>query len=90
MMNEERKRMNAFGGRGMWFSGRFLACAARRAPPCWAPSGLLLSGKRRGESAAAKESAGLGGSLKVPGVTVGANAKPCAAGPSETGLTSIW
>jgi hypothetical protein len=23
LMNEERKRMKALGGRGMWFSGRF-------------------------------------------------------------------
>lgn len=30
LMNEDRKRMNAFGGRGMWFSGFFLACPLRR------------------------------------------------------------
>ena len=70
LMKDERKRMKAFGGRGMWFSGFFLACAARRvvASP--------LAGKR---SVSPGESAdGLGGSLNVPGVTFGANAKLCA------------
>ena len=59
--------MKAFGGRGIWFSGFFFAWAARRgAPP---PS---VAGKRSEPEA---ESVGLGGSLNVPGVTFGANAK---------------
>ena len=66
LMKEERKRMKAFGGRGIWFSGFFFACAARRVavPPS-------LAGKR---SDSALDSVGLGGSLNLPGVTFGGNA----------------
>ncbi len=30
LMNEERKRMNALGGRGIWLSGFFFVWPARR------------------------------------------------------------
>ena len=73
LMKDERKRMKAFGGRGMWFSGFFFAWAARRV--AGAPSGL--AGKRR--DSAEESEAGLGGSLKVRGVTFGAKAMLCAA-----------
>ena len=75
-MKEERKRMKAFGGRGIWFSGFFFACAARRVavPPS-------LAGKR---SDSALDSVGLGGSLNVPGVTFGANAMLVAAAERST------
>ena len=76
LMKEERKRMKAFGGRGIWFSGFFFACAARRVavPPS-------LAGKR---SDSALDSVGLGGSLNVPGVTFGANAMLVAAAERST------
>ncbi len=67
LMKDERKRMKAFGGRGMWFSGFFFACAARR----------VVASALAGKSSASPErsAGGLGGSVNVPGVRVGANAK---------------
>jgi hypothetical protein len=67
LMKDERKRMNAFGGRGMWFSGFFLACPARRgAGDDGSVVGKMVNSTGR--------SCGEGGSKNVPGVTVGANA----------------
>ena len=84
LMKDERKRMNAFGGRGIWFSGFFFACAARRVPALLS----ALAGKRR-DSADESED-GLGGSLNVPGVTFGANAMLCAADISTEEVGVSW
>lgn len=68
LMKEERKRMNALGGRGMWFSGFFFAWPARRAE---GDAASAVGGKSMDSCGG---SCGDGGSKNVPGVTVGANA----------------
>jgi hypothetical protein len=67
LMNEERNRIKALGGRGMWSSAFFFPCPGFLGP---APSRLV--GKRDGEaSALPKEESS---SVNVPGVTAGAKA----------------
>lgn len=68
LMNEERKRMNAFGGRGMWFSGFFFAWPTRREG-----EGKSVAGGGKSIPSAGG-SCGDGGSRYVSGVTAVANA----------------
>ena len=57
-MKEERKRMKAFGGRGMYEASRFLACEARGMSSMvvsWAENTLMsVVGASGGYSGAAK------------------------------------
>ena len=66
LMKDERKRMKALGGRGIWSSGRFLLWVGRRDEH--SPVGV---GKSTGSNVVSMAE---GGSLKVTGVTLGAKA----------------
>lgn len=66
LMKDDRKRIKALGGRGMWSSPRFLLCVGRRAEPSEPDDGNRMGSKL--------DWAREGGSLKVTGVTLGAKA----------------
>jgi len=64
--------MKAFGGRGIWFSGFFLLWPGRRG------RGQSSGGGKMTDSQEGASTMGGMGSLKVTGVTFGANAIPVA------------
>jgi hypothetical protein len=68
LMNEERKRMNAFGGRGMWSSAFFFPCPGFFGP---APPSEF---EGKSDDAGSALSIGDGSSVNVTGVTAGAKA----------------
>ena len=55
-MKEERKRMKALGGRGMYDASRFFACDPR--PPAAAPVSVSVSGAKVGAGAGAQGAVG--------------------------------
>jgi hypothetical protein len=65
-MKEERKRMKALGGRGMWSSAFFFPC-----PGFLGPAPSAVEGKSEGADSALSTE---GSSVNVPGVTAGAKA----------------
>jgi hypothetical protein len=66
-MNEERNRIKALGGRGMWSSAFFFPC-----PGFLGPAPSRVDGKSDGEDSALPREEG--SSVYVPGVTAGAKA----------------
>jgi len=67
LMNEERNKIKAFGGRGMWSSAFFFPC-----PGFLGPAPSRVDGKSDGEGPALPTEEG--SSVYVPGVTAGAKA----------------
>ena len=87
LMKEERKRMNAFGGRGMWSSAFFFPCPGFRGV---VPSGVDGNSDGGESKPSTKDS-----SVNVPGVTAGAKAICCEAGGDSmvsvhVSWTPVW
>lgn len=80
-MKEERKRMNALGGRGMWSSAFFFPC-----PGFLGPEPSRFDGKSDGGGSALSID---GSSVNVHGVTAGAKAICCGATMDSTGSVHV-